>query len=324
MKNVVNPGVNRNASRIFLVIVVLVVIIGIVTSTIIFVPPDQAGVVVSVLADGGYRKDPLYSGLHFVVPMLETVEKYSIAKQTYTMSAATGEGQRAGDDSIRARTKDGQEVFIDASVIYSINPANVVNLHITWQKRYGEELVRPLVRGIIRDTASQYGIEEIVSSKRVELENLVTDELTAKMAENDLIMVDFVLRDIHFSADYATAVEQKQIAEQQALQAEFVVQSKKQEAEQARQIAQGQADAAVIAAKGAAEARILEAEAEAKANELLGLSIRNNPELISYIYIQKLAPGVQTIFIPTDNQFILPLPDTNAPAITTPTIPELP
>jgi regulator of protease activity HflC (stomatin/prohibitin superfamily) len=235
------------------------------------------------------------------------------------MSAATGEGQRSGDDSIRARTKDGQEVFIDASVIYAINPANVVNLHIQWQRRYGEELVRPLVRGIIRDAASQYGVEEIVSSKRVELEAMITDELVSKMAENDLIMEDFVLRDIHFSAEYAVAVEQKQIAEQQALQAQFVVQSKKQEAEQARQIAQGQADASVIAAKGAAEARILEAEAEARANELLGLSIRNNPELLSYIYIQKLSPGVQTIFIPSDNQFILPLPDTT----TTPTTPAI-
>jgi len=236
------------------------------------------------------------------------------------MSAAAGEGQRSGDDSIRARTKDGQEVFIDASVIYAINPDNVVNLHIQWQRRYGEELVRPLVRGIIRDAASQYGVEEIVSSKRVELESIITKELISKMAENDLIMEDFVLRDIHFSADYAVAVEQKQIAEQQALQAEFVVQSKKQEAEQARQIAQGQADAAVIAAKGAAEARLLEAEAEAKANELLGLSIRNNPELLSYIYIQKLSPGVQTIFIPSDNQFILPLPDTNTqPTPNTPT-----
>jgi len=321
MKNMRPPGINRNASRIFLVIVIAVIVIVIITSTIIFVPPDQAGVVVSVLADGGYRKEPLYSGLHFVVPMLENVEKYSISKQTYTMSAQSEEGQRSGDDSIRARTKDGQEVFVDASVIYSINPANVVNLHITWQKRYGEELVRPLVRGIIRDAASQYGIEEIVSSKRVELETLVTDELTAKMAENDLIMVDFVLRDIHFSADYATAVEQKQIAEQQALQAEFVVQSKKQEAEQARQVAQGQADAAVIAAKGDAEARVLQAEAEAKANELLAASIRDNPELISYLYVQKLAPGVQTIFIPSGNQFILPLPNTDTTTQSAPAAP---
>lgn len=318
MRNVGNVGINRNASRIFLIIVVLVVVIGIVSSTIIFVPPDQSGVVVSVLAPGGYRQDPLQSGLHFVVPLLETVEKYSKAKQTYTMSAAPSEGQRAGDDSIRARTKDGQEVFIDASVIYAIDPANVVNLHITWQNRYGEELVRPLVRGVIRDAASQYGVEEIVSSKRGELETYITEQLILKMAENDLIMEDFVLRDIHFSPEYAAAVEQKQIAEQQALQAQFVVQSKKQEAEQARQIAQGRADAVVIASKGDAEARLINAEAEAKANELIAASLRDNPELLTYQYITRLSPTINTILVPSDNPYILPIPGSTTP-IPTPT-----
>ena len=321
MRNVSNVNINRSASRIFLIIVVLVIIIGLLASTIIFVPPDETGVVVSRITRGGVRQQPLQSGLHFVVPLLENVEKYSIARQTYTMSAAAGEGQREGDDSIRARTKDGQEVFIDASVIYAINPVNVVNLHITWQKRYGEELVRPLVRGVIRDAASQYGIEEIVSSKRGELEAFITEQLTAKMAENDLVMVDFVLRDIHFSTDYAAAVEQKQIAEQQALQAEFVVQSKKQEAEQARQIAQGQADAAVIAAKGAAEARLIEAEAEAAALQYIADVLRDNPTLLQYQYITNLAPGVQTIFVPSGNQFILPLPETTTPSTPLPTTP---
>jgi regulator of protease activity HflC (stomatin/prohibitin superfamily) len=196
-----------------------------------------------------------------------------------------------------------------------------VDLHITWQSRYAEELVRPLVRGVIRDAASQYGVEEIVSTKRGELEAFITEQLALKMAENDLVLEDFVLRDIHFSEEYAAAVEQKQIAEQQALQAQFVVESKKQEAEQARQIAQGQADAAVIAARGAAEARVLQAQAEAQANELIAESIRGNPELISYLYVQKLSPGVQTIFVPSGNQFILPLPDTNAqPTPDTPSI----
>ena len=320
MKNVRNVGINRNASRIFLIIVIVVVILGLLSSTIIFVPPDQIGVVVSRITSGGYRREPLYSGLHFVVPLLENVEKYSIARQTYTMSASTSEGQREGDDSIRVRTKDGQEVFMDSSVIYAINPANVVNLHITWQNRYSEELVRPLVRGIIRDAASQYGVEEIVSSKRVELESYITDQLTEKLKGNDLELVDFILRDIHFSEEYAAAVEQKQIAEQQALQAEFVVQTKKQEAEQARQIAQGKADAAVIAAKGAAQARIVEANAEAEANTTVAKSI--TPELVSYLYVIKLSPGVQTVFLPSDNQFILPLPDTTTqptPTTETPT-----
>jgi regulator of protease activity HflC (stomatin/prohibitin superfamily) len=322
MRNVGNMGINRNASRIFLFIVLAVVVIGIVTSTVIFVPPDQAGVVVSVLAPDGYRKEPLFSGLHFVVPLLENVQKYSISKKNYTMSAAIGEGERAGDDSIRARTKDGQEVFVDASVIYAINPANVVDLHITWQDRYSEELVRPLVRGIIRDAASQFGVEEIVSSKRGEMEAIVTEQLSLKMAENDLIMEDFVLRDIHFSEEYAAAVEQKQIAEQQALQAQFVVQSKKQEAEQARQVAQGQADAVVIAAKGDAEARLINAEAEAKSNELIAASLRNNPELLTYQYITRLSPTINTILVPSDNPYILPIPGISTPVpvapVTTP------
>ena len=322
MKNVGNAGINRNASRIFLIIFVLVVLIGLVSSTIIFVPPDQVGVVVSRITSGGYRPEPLQSGLHFVVPLLENVVKYSKAKQTYTMSAAIEEGQRAGDDSIRARTKDGQEVFVDASVIYAINPANVVNLHITWQNRYGEELVRPLVRGVIRDAASQYGVEEIVSSKRGELEAFITEQLVIKMAENDLVMEDFVLRDIHFSEEYAAAVEQKQIAEQQALQAQFVVESKKQEAEQARQVAQGQADAAVIAAKGDAEARLINAESEAKANELIAASLRDNPELLTYQYITRLSPSINTILVPSDNPYILPIPGSTpvapTPAVTTP------
>ena len=133
-------------------------------------------------------------------------------------------------------------------------------------------------------------------------------------------MVDFLLRDIHFSDEYAAAVEQKQIAEQQAQQAKLVVEQKKQEAEQARQVAQGSADAAVIASKGAAEARLIQAQAEAKANELLAASL--TPALVQYQYILRLAPGVQTIFIPSGNQFILPLPGEAGTTTTTqPTTP---
>jgi hypothetical protein len=56
-------------------------------------------------------------------------------------------------------------VFIEASVIYSIDPNSIINLHITWQDRYTDQLVRPTARGIIRDVASQFGVEEIVSTQ---------------------------------------------------------------------------------------------------------------------------------------------------------------
>ena len=105
---------------------------------------------------------------------------YSVAKQTYTMSSTPGEGQVKGDDSVQARTKDGQQISMDASVTYSIDPAKIIDLNITWQNRYQDELVRPQSRGIIRDTVAQYGVDEVVSTKRAEMEKTITDNLRQK------------------------------------------------------------------------------------------------------------------------------------------------
>jgi regulator of protease activity HflC (stomatin/prohibitin superfamily) len=151
-------------------------------------------------------------------------------------------------------------------------------------------------------------VDEIVSERRGELTENIRQKLLSKLSDNGLILVDFVLRNIQFSPEYAASVEQKQIAEQLALQAVFVVQQRQQEAEQARQVAQGQADAAVIAAQGRAEARVIEARAEAEALNLIADALRDNPAVITFEYIQKLAPGIQVMLVPSNNPFLLPLP----------------
>lgn len=288
--------------------VVLALLLTVVSAGLVFVQPEDRGVVISAVAPGGYRQTALEPGLHWIIPFAENVISYPISKQTYTMSIAPSEGAIKGDDSIAARTADGQEVLVDASLIYSIDPAQVVRLHIQWQNRYTDDLVRPVARGAIRDAAAQYGIEEIVSSKRNELATGIGEQIGAKFKENGLVLVDFVLRNITFSPEYAASVEQKQIAEQQAQQAKLTVEQRKQEAEQARQTAQGQADARVIAAKGDAEARLINAEAEAKALELIAAALRGNPDLITYQYVQKLGPGIQVMLVPNDNPYLLPLP----------------
>jgi regulator of protease activity HflC (stomatin/prohibitin superfamily) len=121
-------------------------------------------------------------------------------------------------------------------------------------------------------------------------------------------MIDFVLRNIQFSPEYAASVEQKQIAEQQAQQAAFVVQQRQQEAQQAREVAKGQADAAVTVAEGNAKSRIIQAEAEAKALELIQKALQDNPELLTYQYITKLAPNIQAMLLPSNSPFIMNLP----------------
>jgi regulator of protease activity HflC (stomatin/prohibitin superfamily) len=301
----------KGLTSLVVILLVTALVLTTIGSALVFLQANEYAVVKSPFQPNGYRAETLGPGLHLITPIIESVPNnyiYSIARQTYTMSSTSSEGAVQGDDSIQARTKDGQQVFIDASVIYAVDPTQLIKLHIAWQNRYEDNVVRPVSRAAIRNAVSQFGVEELVSTKRAELETAIRNEIETKLKDNNIIMSDFLLRNIRFSDEYAAAVEQKQVAEQQAQQAKFVVESKKQEAEQARQTAQGQADAAVIAAKGAAEARLIQAKAEAEANQLLSASL--TPTLLQYQYILKLAPGVQTIFIPSGNQFILPLPDT--------------
>lgn len=288
------------------VVGIVAVLLTVAGAGMVFIQPDQRGVVTSALDSKGYRSDPLQPGLRWVIPFAEQVTLYKISRETYTMSSATTEGQTQGDDSIPARTKDGQQVKIDASVIYSVDPDKVVNLHIVWQNRFEDSVVRPVARAVIRDAVSQYGVEEVVSTKRDELEKAIHDKIAQKLAEQNLILSDFLLRNITFSDEYAKAVEQKQISEQQAQQAKFIVEQKKQEAEQARQTAQGAADAAVIASKGAADARVIQAQAEQKALQLVADVLKQNPNLLQYQYISKLAPNIQVMLVPSNAPFILP------------------
>ena len=300
------PG---NARTIILALAVAAFVITSVSAGLVFVEPQERGVVISAVAPKGYREQALQPGLRWVIPYVERVSLYPISRQTYTMSIASFEGAIQGDDSITARTADGQEIFVDASVIYQINPDKVVQVHIQWQERYGSDLVRAQSRGIIRDAVSQFGVEQVVSNKRFELVGFIEDNLEKKFEENGLIMVDFVLRNITFSPEYAASVEQKQIAEQLAKQAVFVVEQRRQEAQQAIETAKGQAESAVIAAEGSAEARLIEAQAEAEALRLIQESLADNPELLTYQYISKLAPNIQTMLLPSNAPFVFTLPE---------------
>ncbi len=298
-------------------IAVVALLLSTAAAGLVFIEPEERGVVISALQPAGYRQDTLQPGLHWIIPVAERVVTYPISRVTYTMSSNASEGGVAGDEAIRARTNDGQEVFIDASVIYAVNPDQIVSLHITWQDRYQDSVVRPLARGIIRDKASQYGVEEIVSTNRAELEETITQELGARMAENNLVLIDFLVRNIAFTEQYSEAVEQKQIAEQQAQQAAFVVEQRRQEAEQARVTAQGQADAAIIAAEGRAQATVLQAEAEAASLRLIAEALSENPDVLTFRYIDKLAPNVQVIYLPSGQQYLIPLPTATVPDVTT-------
>jgi regulator of protease activity HflC (stomatin/prohibitin superfamily) len=310
----------KRAVPLVLSVLVLALVMNVVSAGLVFIEPTERGVVITALGEGGLRDQALQPGLNWIVPFFDRVVTYSISRQNYTMSIAHQEGDRDGDDSIEARTSDGQLVRVDASVIFALDPNQVIGIHIGWQNTYRDNLIRSVTRGVIRDAVSQYGIEEVYGTQRQALTDKITTELRTKLEREGILLIDFVLRNIAFSDEYAASVEQKQIAEQLAQQAAFVVEQRRQEAEQARQQAQGLADSAVIAAEGealsvviaaeaAAEARLIEAEAEAQALQLLGQALAANPDVLQLQYIEKISPNIQVMLLPSNTPFLFPLPD---------------
>jgi regulator of protease activity HflC (stomatin/prohibitin superfamily) len=288
---VVSQRAQRRDVRLSVTVVIVLLVGGLALNTLgaglVFIQPQDRGVVISALSSTGYRSTALEPGLRWIVPYAESVVLYRISNQTYTMVAKSAEGKVEGDDSVSARTADGQQVYFDASVIYAVNPDKVVKLHIQWQGRYEDEFVRPRARSLIYNRTAQYTVEQIYGSKRTELQQVIQDEIRQDFEAQGLTLVQFLLRNISFSPEYAQAVEQKQIAQQNAERAKFLVQQQEQEAARVRVEAQGVRDAAITRAEG-----------EAKALQLVADALRNNPDLIQYTYVQKIAPNISVIVLP--------------------------
>jgi regulator of protease activity HflC (stomatin/prohibitin superfamily) len=300
-----------------LILLALAIGITLIYRSVIFVEPQQVGVVISLVAPDGYRDRPLRSGLRFLVPLAEEVKRYPIYWQTYTMASKPTEGQKPGDDSILARTADGQEVSLDSSVIFQVDTEEVIRLHIEWQGRYIEDFVRPVVRGLVRTQVSQYTVDEVNSSKRLDLERDLDDQVRAVFQGKGLILDRFILRNIAFSPEYAAAVEQKQIALQGKIQAEY-------QAEQVRRLAQGEADATRTRAQGEAEAVRTKAAAQADALTLIAQALARNKDLLTYQYIEKLSPAIRVMLVPSNVPYILPLPSMEEPGASATPAPAVP
>lgn len=298
-----NHLITRRVVMLFSVAIALTLL----SNALVFVEPQQVGVVVSLVSPQGYRDRPLRSGLRWIVPFLEEVYYYPIYFQTYTMSVKPTEGQNFGSDDIVARTSDGQEVSLDTSVIFRIDPEQVIQIHIDWQDRYITDFIRPLMRGLIRTKVSQFTVNEVNSSKRLDLESDLSEEVRTAMEDKGFVMDRFLLRNITFSPEYAATVEQKQVAEQKTIQKEY-------EAEQIRRLAAGEADRIKTLA-----------DAEAQALRVIAAELAERPDLITYRYVEKLGPGIKVMLVPSDTPYLLPLPslEDGPPANGLPTTPPI-
>lgn len=258
-------------STIVIIAVILVIMDGFVR-----VPPGHVAVIYDL--GQGVLEEERPEGLSIKIPFWQKAYLMDVRTQAYTMSIAPGEGEIYNDDSIQCKSKDGQDVFIDATILYHINPAeaNVILKTLGSQREYKEKIVRPKARTVIREVVAQYKALDLVSEKRAEVAQLFTSNLKEDYESNNIVLEEVALRNVSYSVEFSKTIEEKQIAEQKVITAQY----KKQEAEQLK------------------EKKIIEAQADAEAIRLKGETLRATPEVIKFEFVQKMAPNIKWGLLP--------------------------
>ncbi len=242
----------------------------------LIVPAGSRAVIFNSLT--GLEDSPRGEGLSVLLPVVESPIFYDVRTQTYTMASQMSEGNVRGDDALRVLSSDGQQISLDVSVRYRLDPDKVAHLHQATGPRYLDKVIRPEVRTVVRNELALHQAIAVYSDERDQIQDAIEAQLVSKFANNDLILQDVFLRNVQFSDQFQTAIEQKQIAEQEKERERFLVEKAELEKQRA----------------------IIQAEGEASAIELKGKALQQNPEIVQLEYVRKLAPGTKAIITDSD------------------------
>lgn len=185
-----------------------------------------------VLMEFGKVQDRILGeGLHFIIPIVNTVKNLSVRVQNQEISA-------------EASSKDLQDIFTDVALNWHIIPeeANAIFREIGNENDVIKKIINPAVEEILKAVIAKYTAEEIIT-KRGEVKGSVDAELSTRLDNYHIAVDDISLVHVHFSQRFNEAVEAKQIAEQEAKKAEFIAIKASKEAEAKVNLAKGETEA---------------------------------------------------------------------------------
>lgn len=206
------------------------------------VPPGHRGIVIHA---GKVQDQVLGEGLTFKIPFYTTIKAFPVRVEESTIET-------------EAASHDMQKVHTTLSLNWHITPDKVNDVF----RRLGEpkviqaNVINHSVSEVLKAATAQMSAEEILS-KRVELKSTIDNALVARLKQFDITVDAVNLSDFHFDENFNKAVEDKQIAEQNAKKAIYIADQAKNDAVAAVNTAQGQADAMLKRARAEAEANTL-------------------------------------------------------------------
>ncbi len=219
---------NFNSKKIgksFFVIFLAIIILIMLSSSFTIVEAGNRGVLLQL---GAVQPTVFSEGLHFKIPFIQSVVQVDIRVQK-------------AESEESAASKDLQTVSTRVAVNYHLNEQTVNKLYQSVGLNYEDKIIKPAISEALKSITAKYTAEELVS-KRSEVSMAVKENLTKKLAQYNMILDEINITEFKFSEEYNKAIEQKQIAEQQALKAKLDLQRIEIEAKQKIEQAKAEAE----------------------------------------------------------------------------------
>ena len=184
-----------------------------------------------VMRFGKVQETILDEGIHPIMPVVTSVKTLSVRVQKTDLKAD-------------AASKDLQKITADLAVNWNIAPAkaNQVYQMVGDEEQIVNQILTPAVSEVLKAATAKKTALEIIT-KRTELKAEIDESLRKRLAPYAVLVTDVSLVNFGFSPEFSRAIESKQIAEQEAKQAEFLALKATQEAQAEINRAKGQAEA---------------------------------------------------------------------------------
>lgn len=202
------------------------------------VDAGHTGVVVTM---GSVNEGVLQEGIHAKIPFVQSVVK--IDNRIRKLEVNT-----------EAFSKDLQSVKTVLAINYRVDTSKSYSIYKNIGADYENVLVVPAVNEVLKAITAQYTAEQSVTNRALISDGLV-EGLNAKLNDLGLYITDVNIIDFDFSEAFITAIEEKQVAQQQLLKAETEKQT------------------AITNAQASAEAAKIKAQGDAEANKMLNDSL---------------------------------------------------